>query len=206
MQRQVGLAAQQTHRILDWCHAVHHVSLALEQLNLSDEARARIYHRLRNHLRGGRVQRVLEELRERAAGKHCKNPVWREIEYLNKHAPHMAYKELRDSGLPMGSGAIESAIRRVVNLRLKGNGITWLEENAEAMLVLRAAALTDRWEESLAHVRATMAHSRRLDWQWSSPDIPAKLQAQAAELKPPEDSCPPPPQPLENKAANALAA
>ena len=106
----------------------------------------------------------------------------------------------------MGSGAIESAIRRVVNLRLKGNGITWLEENAEAMLVLRAAALTDRWEESLAHVRATMAHSRRLDWQWSSPDIPAKLQAQAAELKPPEDSCPPPPQPLENKGANALAA
>jgi hypothetical protein len=27
--------------------------------------------------------------------------------------------------LPIGSGAVESGIRRVVNLRLKGNGIFW---------------------------------------------------------------------------------
>ena len=206
VQQQVGLAAQQTHRVLDFCHAVHHVSLALEQLQLSDEARSQVFRRLRNHLRGGRVPLVLRELQERAAGKRPKNPVWREIEYLHKHAPHMAYKQLRAAGLPMGSGAIESAIRRVVNQRLKGNGITWLAENAEAMLVLRAAAVTDRWEESLAHVRATMAHSRRLDWQWSSPDIPAELQAQAGKLKPPEDSCPRPPQTHENKGERAIAA
>jgi hypothetical protein len=36
----------------------------------------------------------------------------------------------------LGSGAIESSIRRVINLRLKGNGIFWLEENAEAILAL----------------------------------------------------------------------
>ena len=40
-------------------------------------------------------------------------------------------------GLPMGSGAIESAIRRVINLRLKGNSIFWAEENAEGMLQFR---------------------------------------------------------------------
>jgi len=206
VQQKVGLPAKQAHRILDFCHAVHHVSLALEQLQLSDEARARIYHRLRNHLRGGRVHRVLEELRERAARKRRDHEVWREIEYLRKHAPHMAYKALRDAGLPMGSGAIESAIRRVVNQRLKGNGITWLEENAEAMLVLRAAALTDRWEESLEHVRATMAQSRRLDWQWSSPDIPTELQRHPPDLKPPQDSDAQPPQPLDNKGAIAIIA
>ena len=31
-------------------------------------------------------------------------------------------------GVPLGSGAIESTIRRVVNLRLKGNGIYWTED------------------------------------------------------------------------------
>ncbi len=89
----------------------------------------------------------------------------------------MAYRSLRGRGLPMGSGAIESAIRRVVNLRLKGNGLLWYEENAEAMLVQRAAALTDRWEELLVHVRERMASDRRLVWQWQSPDMPTPLKA-----------------------------
>ena len=40
-------------------------------------------------------------------------------------------------GCRLGSGAIESAIRRVINLRLKGNSISWYEENAEGMLMLR---------------------------------------------------------------------
>ena len=180
VQRRVGLAAEKTHRILDWCHAVHHVSLALENLKLTEPVRERIFHRLRHNLRAGRVHRVVDELNERAKGKRRDHEVWREIEYLNKHSPHMQYKQLRQSGLPMGSGAIESAIRRVVNQRLKGNGIMWLKENAEAMLVLRAAALTDRWDESLEHVRATMAQSRRLDWQWPSAGISTKLKPTAA--------------------------
>jgi len=35
----------------------------------------------------------------------------------------MAYDTIASFGLPMGSGAMESAIRRVVNLRLKGASI-----------------------------------------------------------------------------------
>jgi hypothetical protein len=33
---------------------------------------------------------------------------------------------------------MESAVRRVINLRLKGPGIFWHEEHAEQMLLLRA--------------------------------------------------------------------
>jgi hypothetical protein len=206
VQQKVGLAEKQTHRILDWCHATHHVSLALEHLQLSDAVRNEMFPRLRKQMRGGRVDRVIDELSQRAAGKRPDNLVWREITYLRKHAPHMAYKKLRDAGLPMGSGAIESAIRRVVNQRLKGNGITWLKENAEAMLVLRAAALTDRWEESLEHVRATMATSRRIDWPWPSPDMPIELHERPAQVKPPEPPAPQPLQTLKNKEETAMAA
>ncbi len=39
--------------------------------------------------------------------------------------------------LPIGSGAIESLIRQVVNLRMKGNSKFWLKPNAEIMLHLR---------------------------------------------------------------------
>ena len=96
----------------------------------------------------------------------------------------MKYSQFRQRGVALGSGAIESAIRRVVNLRLKGNGILWEVENAEAMLALRAAALTGRWDEVLDHTRQTMARDRRVDWRWRSPDMPAELKAQALNSPP----------------------
>ena len=46
-----------------------------------------------------------------------------------------------------GYGAIESAIRRVMNLRVKSNGIYWLRENAETMIRLRAWIKAGRAEE-----------------------------------------------------------
>ena len=72
----------------------------------------------------------------------------------------------------------------MINLRLKGNGIYWREENAKAMLVLRAAALTGRWEETMGRARMAMATDRRRDWQWKAPDIEAELNS-AQPIKPP---------------------
>ena len=63
----------------------------------------------------------------------------------------------------------------MINLRLKGNGIDRREENAEAMLVLCAAALTGRWEETMERVQAAMGRDRRRDWRWEAPDIVAEL-------------------------------
>ena len=52
---------------------------------------------------------------------------------------------MKSLNLPQGSGAIESVVRRVVNLRLKGCGVFWNKENAEAMLLLRSYYKAGRW-------------------------------------------------------------
>jgi hypothetical protein len=186
IQQRVGFTDKQTVRVLDFCHAVHHISLALEAVGLKDTERKRVYKRLRKLLRAGQTDKVLADLVGRACHLPIDSPAWVAIKYLEKHenAGHLDYHKFRRRGLPLGSGAIESAVRRVINLRLKGNGMLWLEENAEAMLVLRAAALTDRWEATLEHVRVTMASDRRLEWQWQSPDMPAQLNA-GIPIKPP---------------------
>ena len=57
------------------------------------------------------------------------------------------YATFRRRSLPIGSGAVESAVRRVVNLRLKGASITWTEEHAEGIIHLRAHAKSGRWRE-----------------------------------------------------------
>src|SRR5271155_2291204 len=86
----------------------------------------------------------------------------------------------RRPGVPMGSGAIESAIRRVINLRLKGNSVFWEEENAEGMLQIRGLALSGRWDATFADITASLASDRRLEWHWQSPDMTAELKSPAA--------------------------
>ena len=107
------------------------------------------------------------------------SPVWREIRYLRKHseAGRLRYDCFRYRGLPMGSGAIESTIRRVINLRLKGNSIYWTEDNAEAVFQLRAAVVSGRWEEIVEHTQAAMAKDRRTNWHWTPPECLAELKA-----------------------------
>jgi hypothetical protein len=164
-----GLDPKRVERILDCCHAVHHISLALQALGLPEGERTATYRTLREQLRAGRSREVVATLRTMAEGQPVDSVVWTEIEYLNKHEAHLRYDWFGYRGRPRGSGAVESAIRRVINLRLKGNGIYWKEENAEAMLVLRAAALTGRWEEMMERARAAMAADRCRDWQWKAP-------------------------------------
>ena len=187
VEQRVGLKAGQVVRVLDWCHAVHNLSLALAALPLSESERRQQYEQIRQWLRRGwhgLVQSALEKLIE-AAG--WPEGVAQPVEYLRKHAAagHMEYQRCRSRGLPQGSGAIESAIRRVINLRLKGPGLMWRAENAEGALALRAAAVTARWDETLAWVRAEMGRDRQLSWAWESPDLLAELKAKVP-IKPPE--------------------
>jgi hypothetical protein len=179
-----GLDPKRVERVLDCCHAVHHVSLALQALGLPETERTTMYGKLRQQLRAGQSREVVASLRKMAEGQPADSSVWAEIEYLNKHEAHLRYDWFGYRGRPRGSGAVESAIRRVINLRLKGNGIYWKPENAEAMLVLRAAALTDRWEETMGRARASMATDRRRDWRWKAPDIEAELNS-GMKIKPP---------------------
>ena len=59
----------------------------------------------------------------------------------------MQYSDFKSNHLPLGSGAVESAIRRVVNQRLKGCGTFWLEESAEGMLLLRSYLKCGRFDD-----------------------------------------------------------
>jgi hypothetical protein len=181
--QRLGLKDKQMSLGLDWCHAVHHVSLALA-LVLPGAERQRVFKKLRKWLQAGRWRQVVDELLRLAAAAQLpeNSDVWTEIAYLGRHGEdgHLDYATYRRRGLPMGSGAIESGIRRVINLRLKGNSIFWEEDNAEGMLQIRGLALSGRWDATLANITTCLASDRRLEWHWQSPDLTAALKAPAA--------------------------
>ncbi|MDR2570712.1 MAG: hypothetical protein LBD23_10525 [Oscillospiraceae bacterium] len=78
--------------------------------------------------------------------------------YLLKHslAGHMNYWQTKLRNFPIGSGVIESTVRRVVNLRLKGASVYWNESMAEDMLLLRCLYKAMRWKhiekQELIHI------------------------------------------------------
>jgi hypothetical protein len=186
VRRRVGLQPGRVVRVLDWCHAAHNLSLALEALGLAEEERQWRYRELRGWLRQGWWGLVVDELQGLGEAAGWPKALEQPLGYLRKHgeAGHLEYKRLRRRGLPQGSGAVESAIRRVINLRLKGPGLMWQEENAEGALALRAAAVTERWEETMAWVREEMGRDRQVGWQWVAPDMPAELKAKVP-IEPP---------------------
>jgi hypothetical protein len=164
-----GLQHVAIHQVLDCCHAAHHISLALAAQGLSDVQRMPLYREHRTLLRNGQWRRVVEELSELADDDSPASAKSRtEIAYLQKHgeAGRLSYAHFRRLGLPLGSGSIESSIRRVINLRLKSNAMFWLEPHAEIMLQVRAQIVTDRWDHELAELRELDRTHRRTDWQW----------------------------------------
>jgi hypothetical protein len=187
IEQRAGLDPSRTVCVLDFCHAAHHVSLALQTLGWDEAQRNATYRRLRTLLKNSRWAEIVRQLIAWAHSQPKNSEIWTEIRYLNSHGQegHLSYMTFRRRGIPCGSGAVESAIRRVINQRLKSNAIYWRQENAEAMFAVRATLLCDRWEETLTRVRHSMACDRRLDWQWEAPGTVAELKANA-EVHPPQ--------------------
>ena len=184
--KRVGLPGGRWHWVLDFWHAAQHVGSALSQVPIQDKERRRLYRKLRKWLKGGKAWEMTQELRSLGEQHGVLAAMEEDLGYLEKHEDrcHMDYARFQRKGLPIGSGAVESAIRRVINLRVKGPGLFWEEENAEAMVVLRAAALSGRWDELMDQTRQSCSRDRRIDVKWASPDMRAELKA-GARIQPP---------------------
>jgi hypothetical protein len=174
--RLAGLDKVPIHEVLDCCHAAHHISLALAALGQNERERMPLYREHRTLLRNGQWRRVVEELTGLAEIDPDNEDVRTEIAYLRKHgeAGRLQYPTFRKLGLPLGSGAIESSIRRVVNLRLKNNGMFWREEHAEEMLQVRAQVISKRWDERVRAMRQHLRYERRTDWKWEPRTMSSK--------------------------------
>ena len=67
------------------------------------------------------------------------------LNYFIRHHDRMQYKHYKRRKLLCGSGLVESAIRRVINLRFKGPSTLFgAQENLDKMFLLRCALLSGK--------------------------------------------------------------
>lgn len=59
----------------------------------------------------------------------------------------MNYPEYIEHGFQIGSGSAESGVKQTVGTRINQAGMRWNGERAEAVAHVRAAILSDRWDD-----------------------------------------------------------
>lgn len=131
--------------VLDFYHAVEHLStIADGRRGWSKSKRKKWLKQMRKRLKHGGIDGMIDEIKDLARGRNAK-AVKRELGYFSENRERMRYDVIKNKKLPIGSGAMESGIRQVVNMRLKGAGMFWNKDNAEGFLHLRCYLKSRRW-------------------------------------------------------------
>ena len=135
-------------QVVDWYHAKHHLYAAANLgLGEGSAAAAQWVKEMRTPLYQGHVWQVVAGIRDLAAEYPSQqSALEKEAGYFENHKRRMQYLEVRDAGLPIGSGMVESACKQF-GARFNGAGMRWSRPGAERMIPLRAAILGDRFDE-----------------------------------------------------------
>jgi len=139
----LGLKNVPVVEIIDWAHAVGKLAAAAK-VGLQKGFKGWLKC-VRKLLKKGQVDKIIEILRSLDDGHDPEGAIRKAIAYCDTHRHRMQYTQFEAQRLPTGSGAIESGIRRIVNLRMKSAGIFWKPQNAERVLYLRCQIKAGHW-------------------------------------------------------------
>lgn len=140
--------------ILDFIHPLSYLFLAAKAVFPSSEEDA--WSQYLSWMRGcwqGEVEQVIEELEvwqgrlglppDHSPDTDPRQIVASTLTYLNNNRDRMKYPEYRRAGLPVTTAWMESLVKEM-NYRVKGTEMFWNDPHgAEAILQVRAAALSD---------------------------------------------------------------
>lgn len=143
----LSLNSQQVFLLVDFFHAVQHLNKVAQLCaSWTPKRRKQWVTTQRHRLRNGDVAQVITTISQLCHGRNSR-AIRTELNYFKTHRHHMAYQTVAAENFPIGSGAVESAIRRVINLRLKGPAIFWCKARAEELLMLRSFYKAGRWQQ-----------------------------------------------------------
>ena len=98
----------------------------------------------RDELDQGRIDDILAALRGHAEtcddARKC-------VDYIDNNRDRMRYPEFRAMGLCVATGVVEGGCKNIVASRLKRGGMRWTVAGANAIMALRCAILSDRFDD-----------------------------------------------------------
>lgn len=137
--------------ILDFYHAAQNLCKGAKAwLDGRTSACQQWFVDIRHRLRHGQEQQVLAELAALVEAEHlpdsARESLTKVYNYLKTHEDHIQYEHFKASGLPIGSGLVESACKWLIQQRFKGVGMRWSEAGFNHLLHLRLAWVNQRFD------------------------------------------------------------
>ena len=143
--RKTGVNSLKITEIIDWTHAKQNLNKAFETLSKKKIEKVDFDH-FKNLLFSGKITSIVDEVKSLLKVSATSKIMKKLKSYFVSNASRMQYAANRVKKFPIGSGVVESAIRRVINMRVKSPGSFWKLGFAETVLYLRAQLLYGRWE------------------------------------------------------------
>ena len=170
----LGLEPQRCREVIDWSHAVSKLHKIADEVKAWSSAQRQEWIKTaKDLLWNGRSDELLAHIDQLAVGRRAK-AIRSQRKYFQRNAARMQYKMFDAAGVPTGSGAVESAVRCIINQRLKGCGKFWKEQSAESMLLLRSYLHTERFDDLFAWSLAQATPWWRHDTLYAlSPVVPS---------------------------------
>jgi hypothetical protein len=136
-------------QVVDWYHAKEHLHRVAELAFGEDSPTGQQWVKtMRTPLYQGQTWQVSAGIQELAtADPSAAKALRTEAGYFETNKRRMQYLEVRDAGLPIGSGMVESGCKQF-RARLSGPGMRWSRPGIERLIPVRAAVMGhcfDNW-------------------------------------------------------------
>lgn len=131
--------------ILDYFHLCENVNTYAKHLFNMDELKYKPWAKdICDALKKGRYQQVLKDLTP-LKDKNLGNCPINLFGYISNNINNINYAEYEQKGYFIGSGAIESANKLILQDRLKRSGMRWNVKTAQAIITLKSKAESGLW-------------------------------------------------------------
>mgnify|MGYP001800927992 CR=1 FL=1 len=142
-------------QILDFYHVMEHISQLIKTCFRQQKKRAEQLEYLGSLLKTQGVQAVEKQLAQLPQTTQLQRDTYHKLStYIDNNRTRMNYPDYLAQGLLIGSGAIESAHRTVLQRRMKLSGQRWSEQGLTNMAKLRAINMSGYWNEVTDIIRA----------------------------------------------------
>lgn len=137
--------------ILDYFHAVEHLCAFADSCFTDKKAKQKWEENQKKLLLDSKVGQVMKNIKKLDMESEIAKNL---IAYYKANSYRMDYKSYKQLGCGIiGSGAIESAHRTVVQKRMKQSGQRWSRKGAQNMLNLRVTYKNEKWENIINLVK-----------------------------------------------------
>ena len=138
----LGVEQDKIIETLDYYHAMEHLNELM--IYVDKDQKNSIFRKLKQGLWQGNISKMKRLIKKGVPGVNLEE--FTPYKYFEKNKDRIDYQSLKKQKRPLGSGVVESGIRRVINLRFKSPSSFWYPENVEKLIFMRGIVLSGRWE------------------------------------------------------------